>query len=269
MKEFFGIGGYQRTPEGAYSWQHLLFVSTLILLMIGLAVWLGLRNRKRSESSKNRVLIVAAILIDCIEIFKIIMLCVRAPEDVSGTILRNLPLFMCSIQLISLPLAAFAKGKLKAAALDFVLLFGILGAVFGTIGAAQNYGCYPVLSMDNVFSGVTHCISGFASLYIAISGMSSLKKQNIPITFGIITGFCVLALIADYTIPYNGINYMFLRSHDGTPYSIFFNLFGTEAAFYQKFIYPFVVLLLFYLYIAAFYGVYFLIQKQRKKKSAN
>ena len=234
-----------------------------MLLMVGLAVWLGLSRRKKSYTEKNRVLIVAAILIDCIEIFKIVMLCVRNPEDVAGTILRNLPLFMCSIQLISIPLAAFAKGKLKAAALDFVLLFGILGAVFGTIGAAQNYGAYPVLSMDNVFSGVTHCISGFASLYIAISGMSSLKKQNIPITFGIITGFCVLALIADYTIPYN---YMFLRSHDGTPYSIFFNLFGTEAAFYQKFIYPFVVLLLFYLYIAAFYGVFFLIQNLRGKK---
>ena len=263
MKEFFGIGGYQRTPEGAYSWQHLLFVSSLMLLMIGLAVWLGLRNRRRSYAQKNRVLIVAAILIDCFEIFKIVMLCVRNPEDVLGTILRNLPLFMCSIQLISLPLAAFAKGRLKAAALDFVLLFGILGAVFGTIGAAQNYACYPVLSMDNVFSGITHCISGFASLYIAIGGMSSLRKQNIPITFGIITGFCALALIADYTIPYN---YMFLRGGDGTPYDIFYNLFGTEAAVYQKFIYPFIVLLLFYLYIAAFYGVYFLIKKRRDRK---
>ena len=34
MKEFFGIGGYQRTPEGAFSWQHLLFVTSLMVLMV-------------------------------------------------------------------------------------------------------------------------------------------------------------------------------------------------------------------------------------------
>ena len=264
MKEFFGIGGYQRTPEGAYSWQHLLFVFSLMALMVGLAVFLGLRNRNRSEKTKNCVLIVAAILIDCLEIFKITVFCIRGGNP-WGTILQNLPLFMCSIQLITLPLAAFAKGRLKTAAIDFLFIFGILGAVFGTIGAAQNYGCYPVLSMDNVFSGVTHCISGFASLYLAISGMLKMEKRNIPVTFGIISGFFVAALIADYTIPYN---YMFIKGGDGTPYDIFYNLFG-ESFVYQKFIYPVVVLLLFYLAIAAFYGVYFLIEKLRAKKTAS
>lgn len=263
MKEFFGIGGYQRTPEGAYSWQHLVFVFSLMAVMIGLAVFLGLRNRKRSEETKNRVLIAAAILIDCLEIFKITVLCIRG-DDPWETILRNLPLFMCSIQLISLPLAAFAKGRLKNAAIDFVFIFGILGAVFGTIGAAQNYACYPVLSLDNVFSGVTHCISGFASLYLAVSGMLKMEKRNIPITFGIISGFYVVALIADYTIPYN---YMFIKGGDGTPYDIFYNLFG-ENFVYQTFFYPVIVLGLFYIAIAAFYGVYFLIQKLRARKAA-
>jgi flagellar motor component MotA len=67
---------------------------------------------------------------------------------------------------------------LKEASLDFVLTFGILGAVFGTVGATQNYSAYPVLSMPNVFSAITHCISGFASLYIIISGMESMKKEK-------------------------------------------------------------------------------------------
>ena len=44
MKEFFGFGGYERTPEGYMSWQHLLFVSSLMLIMVGLAVFLGLKN---------------------------------------------------------------------------------------------------------------------------------------------------------------------------------------------------------------------------------
>ncbi len=262
MKEFFGIGGYTRTPEGAYSWQHLLFVFSLIALMIGLAVLLGLFFRKKSAQAKNRVLIITAILLDCLEVFKIIMLCIRGGDPV-GTILRNLPLFMCSIQLITLPLAAFARGRLKSASLDFVFLFGILGAIFGTIGAAQNYNAYPVLSMDNVFSGVTHCISGFASLYIAISGMLAMHRRNVPVTFSIITGFFVAALIADYTIPYN---YMFIKGGDGTPYDIFYNLFG-QSWVYQTIFYPIVVLLLFFAYIGAFYGIFFLVQKLRKKSA--
>ena len=33
MKEFFGFGGYNRPAEGYMSWQHLLFVTSLIIIM--------------------------------------------------------------------------------------------------------------------------------------------------------------------------------------------------------------------------------------------
>lgn len=54
MREFFGIGGYQRTPEGAFSWQHLLFVSSLMVLMVVLAVFLGKQNKKIARSKEYR-----------------------------------------------------------------------------------------------------------------------------------------------------------------------------------------------------------------------
>ena len=38
MKEFFGFGGYQRAAEGFMSWQHLVFVTSLVILMVVLAV---------------------------------------------------------------------------------------------------------------------------------------------------------------------------------------------------------------------------------------
>ena len=177
MREFFGFGGYQRTPEGAYSWQHLLFVGITIALMIGLAILFGLRNRNKDDKTKNKVLIIAALLIDGFELFKIILFCVR---DDPMAWKRTLPLFLCSIQLITIPLAAFSKGRIKESALDFVFVFGILGAIAGTIGAAQNYGCYPVLAFDNVVSAITHSISGFCSLYIVISGMESDLQSTAP-----------------------------------------------------------------------------------------
>ena len=188
MLQYFGFGELTAQPAGAYSWQHLTFVTTLVLIMAALAVVIGIYYRNHPEKNKNIPLIWAAILIDGIEIVKIVLGCIHADNPIDS-IMHNLPLFLCSIQLITLPLAAFSTGRLKQAALDFVLIFGLLGALTGTYGAAQNYNAYPIFYYVNVASGLTHCISGFGSLYIAISGMTSMKKKNIGITFSIL-GVC-------------------------------------------------------------------------------
>ena len=252
MKEFFGFGGYTRVPEGFLSWQHLTFVTLLMAVMVTLAVCIGLKYKSKSDKEKNLPLIIAAIMIDSFEIFKIVIMCIRGGDALGW--LYELPLFLCSIQLITIPLAAFSKGRVKEAALDFVFIFGILGAVLGTYGAGQNYGCYPVLSLDNVVSGITHSISGFASLYIAISGMTSMKKKNIPITFAILFSFCIAAFGANFALNYN---YMFLRRGDGTPYDIFFNLVNGNPV-----LYPMIVILLFVIYIIVFHYVYNLCKKK-------
>ena len=254
MKEFFGFGGYGRTPEGYFSWQHIVFVTTLMVIMTVLAVLFGRKYRSRQSNEKSRVLMAAAILIDSLELFKIVLVCIRG-NDPWGW-LYDLPLFLCSIQLITIPLAAFSKGRIREASLDFVMIFGLLGAVLGTYGAGQNYGAYPVLSFDNVVSGVTHSISGFAALYIMISGLASMEKKDIPVTFGILLGFCVAAYTANITI---GYNYMFLRQGDGTPYDILYNLFDGH-----KVLYPVSVIVLFLVYICLFYGIYYAVSRKKK-----
>lgn len=254
MKEFFGIDGYDRKAEGFLSPEHLIFVTSLMIIMIACAIIVGRRCRCLSDKAKNRPLVVAALLIDFFEIFKIVFLCFRHENPMQW--IYELPLFLCSIHLITMPLAAFSRGRIKEAALDFVLIFGVLSAVLGTYGAGNNYGTYPVICFDNVVSGITHSLSGFASLYIAISGMTSLKKKNVPITFSILIGFCAAAGIANYVVDYN---YMFLRRGDGTPYDIFYNLVGGHPI-----LYPLCVVLLFVIYIAAFYLVYYLIKRKKR-----
>ncbi len=256
MKEFFGIGGYQRTPEGAFSWQHLLFVSCLMVAMVVLSVWLGKTNQNKSDRQKNLVLIWAAILIDGFELVKIVLACV---EDIDAW-RRMLPLFLCSIQLIAIPMAAFTKGRIREASLDFVSVFGLLGAVLGTFGATQNYNAYPVMSFTNVVSGITHTISGFAALYIMISGLASMKRKNIWITFSILLTFCVAAYTANVLVDYN---YMFLMAGDGTPYDILFNLVSGHPVFY-----PVSVVALFVVYVWAFYGVWHLVENKKKQLAA-
>ena len=256
MREFFGFGGYERTPEGFLSWQHLVFASVFLIAMIAVSIIIGLRFRNKDEKAKNKVLVWTAILIVASEVFHITICCIR--ENSFTPILHNLPLFLCSIQFITIPLAAFAKGRIKEAALDFVFVFGILSAVMGVFGAGQNFNAYPVISLDNVISAITHTISGFASLYIVISNMTSMKSKNIWITYMILISVCVLAYIADILIPYN---YMFLMRGDGTPYDIFYNLVNGNPV-----LYPIIVVALFLLYILVFYLIYFWIKKMIKSK---
>lgn len=254
MKDFFGFGGYERPVEGFMSWQHILFVSILMFIMVGLAILLGLKNKNREFKVKNRVIIWSAIIIDAIELFKIVLLCFRGKDALDW--IYDLPLFLCSIQLITIPLAAFSKGRIKEASLDFVLIFGLLGAVLGTYGAGNNYSSYPVISFDNVVSGITHSISGFVALYIGIVGLTSMKKKNIWITFTILLGFCVTAYVMNILIDYN---YMFLMRGDGTPYDIFYNLLNGH-----KVLYPIFVVILFIAYISVFYATYYLIKRRKE-----
>ncbi len=267
IREFFGFGdrGYTREPEGYMSWQHLTFVSILMIIMTVLAIYFGLKYRHSNERTKNRVLILSALLIDGFELFKIILHCVDEKNPLAWIDL--LPLFLCSIQLITIPLAAFTKGRLKEAALDFVFIFGLLGAIMGTYLAGNNYAAYPVLSFTNVVSGITHSISGFTSLYIVISGMASMKKKNIPITYAILSGFSIAAyivnVISERVYTDNGYNYMFLMRGDGTPYDIVYNLVNGNAV-----LYPLLVVLLFFIYILAFNLVFSFFKSKNKCKKA-
>mgnify|MGYP003308412562 FL=1 len=102
--------------------------------------------------------------------------------------------------------------------------------------------------------------AGFASLYIAISGMKSMKRKNFPITISVLLGFAVAAYVANCIVDYN---YMFLMYHDGTPYSIFYNMVGGSPV-----LYPLVVVGIFVLYLVGFYAVDGWIEKRKQAAQA-
>lgn len=265
IKDFFCYyGDYQRDAEGAFSWQHLSFVFITLGLMVFLAVFIGKRARNKDIKTQSRPLIITAILIDGCELIRIILGCIFTKNPLAW--LNDLPLYLCSIHFFSIPIAAFAKGRVKQIALDFVFIFGLLGAVAGTFGAIQNYNVYPVLSIKNVVSGITHAGAGFAGLYIPIANMQKMKKKNIPYIFGILIVFCLIAYITNHAIltdDGNVRNYMFLMRSDGTPYFILENIFGTGI------VYSISVVMLFVIYIWLFYVVYYRITHNSKNKHIN
>ena len=54
MKEFLGLEGYNRSPEGYMSWQHLTFVGLLMATMVILAIIFGRKNRNKDEKIKKQ-----------------------------------------------------------------------------------------------------------------------------------------------------------------------------------------------------------------------
>ena len=141
-----------------------------------------------------------------------------------------------------------------------MFVFGLLGGVLGTVGAFQNYNAYPVLGIENVASGLTHSIAGFASLYVGISGMAGMERRNVPITYGILLFFIAAAFIANAALDYN---YMFLRRGDGTPYDVLYNLVHGSPV-----LYPIGVVALFLVYIAVFYLIVGLVRRKRRAAGA-
>ena len=51
LKEFFGFGGFSREPEGWFSWQHITFVTSLMVIMVALAIILGRKNKNSSDKA--------------------------------------------------------------------------------------------------------------------------------------------------------------------------------------------------------------------------
>ena len=88
-----------------------------------------------------------------------------------------------------------------------------------------------------------------------------MKKKNIPLVICILLSFCALAMTANALFDQN---YMFLVHDEGTPYSIVYNWVNGN-----KVLYPMLVILLFIVYIAIFYTVYYLCEKGAKKKTQN
>ena len=251
MGEFFGKPTFG-TPQGVYSWQHLLYVSILMIVMILLAIFIGLKNKDKDEIEKNKILIWAAFLINGFEMFKFAFNLGASPDGSSWK--EDLPLYLCRVQLIAIPLAAFCKGRVKEAALDFVVVFGIIGSILGTFGSTENFNNYPVLSFYNIITGITHSISGFASLYIMISKMDSMKLNNWPIVITVLLSVCGLALLANAAF---NENYMFLSYHDDTPYIIVHNIVGGIQVLYSA-----MVIILFVIYYFVFVYVYNLIKNK-------
>ena len=260
VARYFGFGPALYEAEGWFSWQHIVFVTVCIAITVLLAVLCYNKTKNKPRESQIKVLKVAAIIMVSAELIKIILHMFECHDF--WAFRGVLPLFLCSILLISLPVAAFGKGRIQEAAMDFTMIFGYIACIAGTYLAANIFSS-PILSFGVNVSVFTHCISGFAALFITLSKLAKMEVKNIWIVALILLTFELLALAVDLLQKDSGYmdNYMFFTSDSGTPFTIITTMVGGIP-----WLYTIAVMLLYFIYMGLFIGGYHLVKKIANKK---
>ena len=222
-----------RTPEGLFSWQHLVSVTVTFILALGLAYFLG-RSFVDNKRKQRLVMIVAGFLILAVQISKIAYLLHESTDTFWNVIIGNAPLYLCDLQIFIIPLAAITKGRFQKWCLDFVAIWGIMMGFMGTYFAGNIYPVHCVIGFAAINSLLNHLISAFASMFVLRAKMAKLEKRDIPFVIGILVFFMTVALVIDYI---RGSNFMFFFDGGGTPFTIFLKVFGGALVPYQISIY--------------------------------
>ena len=248
--------GTKRVAAGLFSWQHLLTVTLTLGIFITLAFFLG-RKFKGDFKKQNLVLLVAGISVVTLQVAKYIFLLIET-DNIVDCLIGNLPLYFCDIAIYIIPLAAFTRGRFRTWCIDFMAICGLLMGFMGNYFAGNIYGSSCAISFFAVNSLLNHSISAFVAFFIFVAKMYKFEKRDIPFVVGILFTFMTIALVVDYIWKRN---FMFFFNGDGTPFTLFLNLFGGALIPYQITIY-----VLQCGYIGLFYGVYYWIMSSLKKR---
>ena len=251
-----------RTPAGLFSLSHLLTVTLTLAVFLTLAIFLA-KKFKGNPKRQNLVLLISGIAIVAVQLSKNIWLLCET-DNVLDCIVGNWPLYFCDIPIYIIPLTALTKGRIKQWCIDFMAICGLLMGFMGNYFAGNLYPSHAIISFSVFNALLNHSISAFVALFIWVSKLNKMEKRDIPFVIGILFTFMTIALIVDYlNIPINGSprNFMFFFNGDGTPFTLFLNLYGGTLIPYQITIY-----VLQCGYIGLFYAVYYWIMGLLKKR---
>ena len=251
-----------RQPAGLFSFGHLFSVTLTLTILLVLAVFLA-KKFKGDEKKQNLVILITGISVLTLVTAKIAYQMILSTNPWEALI-GNFPLYFCDIMIYIIPMAALTKGRFKDCCIDFIAICGLLMGFMGNYFAGNLYPRHAIISWAVFIELLTHSASAFISLFIWCSKLNKMEKRNMPFTIGMLFIFMTIALIIDYA--YWGItghphNFMFFFGGDGTPFDLFYNLVGGNLVPYQIIVY-----VLQCGYIAAFYGVYYLILRLINKK---
>ena len=190
----------------------------LLLLTLAGCIAAGLRSIRRQPPQKaQRMLDGAAILVPVLELSHSVWLYLTGTHS----LIKLLPLHLCGLQSLFIPLAVFTKFTCFR---DFVYATSLLGGIFGTVLPSGVAECYPIWSFQTLQTFALHGLLIFVPLAMILCGMHQPSIHRFPRVLCI---FLLAALAVGLVDQMFGENYMFLYAPPaGTPLVWIFNTFG-------------------------------------------
>ena len=195
-----------------FSVQHLLAIGMVICLCALLTIIF----KDKSTESKRRFIIVISLILPLLEVAQ--MVWYQSVGEFSFG--YTLPLHLCSIMCVILPIMAFTRNKLL---MEYSYAMGLAPAFMTLITPDVYY--YPSFSFIYIQTMLVHGIICFIPIFLIIGMGFRPNIRKLPKVVGMLIGFAILILPVNYIT--NG-NYFFLRyPASGSPMEFFADMVGS------------------------------------------
>ncbi len=187
-----------------FGWKHFV-----LLIALAAALFLALRDIARASKSRaRRVIRLAAAAVPLLEASHTIWLYSCGYTE----IVKLLPLHLCAMQSVFIPLAVFTKKKCFQ---EFIYATSVLGGAFGILFPSGVAECYPVWHYQTIQTTLLHGLLIFVPLALVFSGEFQPEFRNFSKVLLLFLCVALVAAAVDFGF---GENYMFLReAPEGTP----------------------------------------------------
>ena len=240
-----------------FSLNHIIYMIISLIFLIVLPIIF----RKTNHQKISKFLKVNTFIVIISDIIKIVWETYHYyPIHHSYEYTGLLPLYLCSLFMITLPFAAFCKGKLKDISLAFLTTVGIIGGLSNVFYLnILNY--YPLFHFASLLSIFYHFMMAFTGIWLLTSGYYKLDK------YCSLKAFIPIILLSMIAIPVNiklNTDYMLLNHAYGIPfYPQIADFFISHNVHYLFIIFMFITYILIGYFI---YGLYNLIKNKCNKK---
>lgn len=178
----------------------LSHVIALIIIALVILVSLKIFSKMKQEKARIviRILAIVLVLVDLSHTYWMYKC------GVTGFI-KLLPLHICALNIIFIPLAVFTKNKVLC---EYIYAFSIIGGTFGVMFPSGVSGSYPIIHFQTIQTFIFHGLLILIPLAQIVSKEFMPDVKNIYKVHILFLIIAVLVGMLDYTFDEN---YMFIK----------------------------------------------------------
>ena len=143
---------------GLFSTAHIISIF-VCLILIGLAVFF---TRKMTKETYIKFLRILAIVVTCLELFKVIWTLSIGDTNVNAWV----SLYFCSIFIYSLWFTYSKKQFVREIGLSFIAFAGIVAGVVFIISPSTSFNTYPIFHFQCLYSMLYHSLMVYSGIML-------------------------------------------------------------------------------------------------------